>query len=52
MVCYHVLSAGVMKIIEDAAIDLQGKKAVVIGRSRIVGMPLALLLAQKALMPQ
>jgi len=39
--------AGVMKIIEDAAIDLQGKKAVVIGRSRIVGMPLALLLAQK-----
>ena len=41
--------AGVMKVIEDAAIDLSGKKAVVIGRSRIVGMPLALLLAQKGI---
>ena len=39
--------AGVIQIIEDANIDLTGKKAVVIGRSRIVGMPLALLLAQK-----
>ena len=39
--------AGVIQIIEDANIDLIGKKAVVIGRSRIVGMPLALLLAQK-----
>ena len=41
--------AGVMEIIEDAGIDLIGKKAVVIGRSRIVGMPLALLLAQKGI---
>jgi methylenetetrahydrofolate dehydrogenase (NADP+)/methenyltetrahydrofolate cyclohydrolase len=41
--------AGVMQMIEDAAIDLSGKKAVVIGRSRIVGMPLALLLAQKGI---
>tara|TARA_B100001113_G_scaffold10245_1_gene8082 strand:- start:507 stop:1421 length:915 start_codon:yes stop_codon:yes gene_type:complete len=41
--------AGVMKIIEDAQIDLQGSNAVVIGRSRIVGMPLALLLAQKGI---
>ena len=39
--------AGVIQIIEDANINLIGKKAVVIGRSRIVGMPLALLLAQK-----
>ena len=41
--------AGVIQIIEDANIDLTGKKAVVIGRSRIVGMPLALLLAQKGI---
>ena len=39
--------AGVIQIIEDANINLIGKKAVVIGRSRIVGLPLALLLAQK-----
>ena len=41
--------AGVMEIIKDAEIDLLGKKAVSIGRSRIVGMPLALLLAQKGI---
>jgi methylenetetrahydrofolate dehydrogenase (NADP+)/methenyltetrahydrofolate cyclohydrolase len=41
--------AGVMHMLEDAKIDLVGKKAVVIGRSRIVGMPLALLLAQKGI---
>ncbi len=41
--------AGVMEMIDDAGIDLIGKKAVVIGRSRIVGMPLALLLAQKGI---
>jgi len=41
--------AGVMQMLEDAEIDLVGKKAVVIGRSRTVGMPLALLLAQKGI---
>ena len=41
--------AGVMQMLNDAEIDLVGKKAVVIGRSRIVGMPLALLLAQKGI---
>ena len=41
--------AGVMQILDDAEINLVGKKAVVIGRSRIVGMPLALLLAQKGI---
>ena len=41
--------AGVMEMIDDAGIDLIGKKAVVIGRSRIVGMPLALLLSQKGI---
>ena len=39
--------AGVMAMIENAGINLQGANAVVIGRSRIVGMPLALMLAQK-----
>lgn len=35
---------GVMKFFEDAGIDLKGKEAVVIGRSNIVGKPMALLL--------
>src|SRR5882724_10149033 len=39
--------AGVMRLIEHAAIPLAGRSAVVIGRSSIVGKPLALLLLQK-----
>ena len=39
--------AGIMKLLEHAKIDLDGKKVTVIGRSRIVGMPLSLMLAQK-----
>ena len=39
--------AGVMRMLEWSNIELSGKRAVVIGRSRIVGMPLSLLLAQK-----
>jgi len=39
--------AGVMRMLEWADVDLSGKRAVVIGRSRIVGMPQSLLLAQK-----
>ena len=39
--------AGIMKLLEYAKIDLEGKKVTVIGRSRIVGMPLSLMLAQK-----
>ena len=39
--------AGIMKLLEHAKINLEGKKVTVIGRSRIVGMPLALMLAQK-----
>ncbi|MEL6270424.1 MAG: bifunctional methylenetetrahydrofolate dehydrogenase/methenyltetrahydrofolate cyclohydrolase FolD [Chloroflexota bacterium] len=35
---------GVMMMFEDAGIDVSGKKAVVIGRSNIVGIPMALLL--------
>ena len=36
--------AGVMRLIEHAGVALAGKHAVVIGRSNIVGKPLALLL--------
>ncbi len=39
--------SGVMRMLRWANIDLQGKRAVVLGRSRIVGMPAALLLAAK-----
>jgi len=38
---------GVMKMLEWAKVELEGKRAVVLGRSRIVGMPAALLLAAK-----
>lgn len=39
--------AGVMRLLEHAAIPIAGRRAVVIGRSNIVGKPLALLLLQK-----
>jgi methylenetetrahydrofolate dehydrogenase (NADP+)/methenyltetrahydrofolate cyclohydrolase len=39
--------AGVMHMLDWAGVNLAGRRVVVIGRSRIVGMPLALLLAQK-----
>ncbi|MBG16766.1 MAG: bifunctional 5,10-methylene-tetrahydrofolate dehydrogenase/5,10-methylene-tetrahydrofolate cyclohydrolase [Euryarchaeota archaeon] len=39
--------SGVMRMLEWADIELSGKRAIVIGRSRTVGMPLSLLLAQK-----
>ena len=35
---------GVMKFFEDAGISLKGKEAVVVGRSNIVGKPMAMLL--------
>ena len=38
---------GVMKLLESASVELSGKRAVIIGRSRIVGMPMALLLSRK-----
>ena len=38
---------GIVKLIEFAGLDLDGKHAVVIGRSNIVGKPLALLLARR-----
>jgi methylenetetrahydrofolate dehydrogenase (NADP+)/methenyltetrahydrofolate cyclohydrolase len=39
--------AGVMRLLAHAGIPLAGKRAVVIGRSNIVGKPVALLLLQK-----
>tara|TARA_Y100000768_G_scaffold87091_1_gene62395 strand:- start:49 stop:936 length:888 start_codon:yes stop_codon:yes gene_type:complete len=39
--------SGVMRLLEWAGIDTRGKKAVVIGRSRNVGMPQALLLTAR-----
>jgi methylenetetrahydrofolate dehydrogenase (NADP+)/methenyltetrahydrofolate cyclohydrolase len=39
--------AGVMRLLEHAGAPLAGKQAVVLGRSTIVGKPLALLLLQK-----
>lgn len=39
--------AGVMRLIEHAGVDLAGRPAVIVGRSNIVGKPLALLLLQR-----
>lgn len=39
--------AGVMRMLEHEGIDLRGKRAVVVGRSTIVGKPVSLLLLQK-----
>jgi methylenetetrahydrofolate dehydrogenase (NADP+)/methenyltetrahydrofolate cyclohydrolase len=39
--------AGVMRLIEHAGVALAGKNATIVGRSTIVGKPLALLLLQK-----
>src|SRR6266496_562661 len=38
---------GVMKVIEHEEIEVQGRHAVVVGRSNIVGKPMALLLLQR-----
>ena len=46
---YHVLPctpAGVMELIKSENIPLEGKNAVVLGRSNIVGKPMAMLLLQ------
>ena len=39
--------AGVMELLARSGLSVKGKKAVVVGRSDIVGKPLALMLAQK-----
>ncbi|MBD0316064.1 MAG: bifunctional methylenetetrahydrofolate dehydrogenase/methenyltetrahydrofolate cyclohydrolase FolD [Nitrospiraceae bacterium] len=38
---------GVIKMIESAGLPIEGKRAVVVGRSNIVGKPLALMLLQR-----
>jgi methylenetetrahydrofolate dehydrogenase (NADP+)/methenyltetrahydrofolate cyclohydrolase len=38
---------GVIKMIESAGVAIEGKRAVVVGRSNIVGKPLALMLLQR-----
>ena len=38
---------GVMKLLEWADVELTGERAVIVGRSRIVGMPQALMLSRK-----
>ena len=39
--------AGIIKLIESAGIEIEGKHAVVVGRSNIVGKPAAMLLLEK-----
>jgi methylenetetrahydrofolate dehydrogenase (NADP+)/methenyltetrahydrofolate cyclohydrolase len=38
---------GVMKLLEKCGVEIEGKHAVVVGRSNIVGKPMALMLLQK-----
>lgn len=38
---------GIMKLLEDKGIDIKGTEAVVVGRSNIVGKPIAFMLLQK-----
>lgn len=48
--CHRMIpfvARGIMKLIESTGIDLTGKRAVVVGRSRLVGKPLAFLLLEK-----
>jgi methylenetetrahydrofolate dehydrogenase (NADP+)/methenyltetrahydrofolate cyclohydrolase len=40
-------AAGVIRLLEDAGIELRGKNAVVVGRSEIAGKPVALLLLER-----
>lgn len=39
--------AGIMELIASTGVDISGKQCVVIGRSNIVGKPMAMLLLQK-----
>lgn len=41
------VATGIIKLIESTGIDLEGKRAVVVGRSQLVGKPLAFLLLEK-----
>ena len=39
--------SGVMRILEDSGVKISGTRSIVLGRSRIVGMPMSLLLSQR-----
>jgi methylenetetrahydrofolate dehydrogenase (NADP+) / methenyltetrahydrofolate cyclohydrolase len=39
--------AGVMRMLDHAGVDLKGKRALVVGRSNIVGKPMALMLLER-----
>ncbi len=39
--------AGVMRMLEEARVDAKGKRALVVGRSNIVGKPMALMLLER-----
>lgn len=41
--------AGIMEILREYNVELEGKTAVIIGRSNIVGKPMAQLLLEKML---
>ena len=45
----YLAPLGIMEILKHADIDLEGKNAVVIGRSHIVGQPVSKLLLQKCI---
>ena len=40
-------AAGVIRLLEDAGVELRGKHAVVVGRSEIAGKPIALMLIER-----
>ncbi len=44
---YPCTPKGIIRLLEEYNISLEGKKAIVIGRSNIVGKPMALMLQQK-----
>lgn len=44
---YHVLHIGVIRMLEEYNIEIEGKNAVIIGRSNIVGKPLIQCLLNK-----
>ena len=41
--------SGIIRILKESEIEMRGMRAIVLGRSRIVGMPMALLLAQQGI---
>ena len=40
----HLYPAGIMELIKDAGISVEGKNCVVVGRSNIVGKPMTMLM--------